>query len=226
MTYVMHKHGHAIRVHIEGTGDPLVVINGLTRPLESWNDFTKALPGRMVISFDAPGIGNSPTPYFPLSMNVLAEMVADILDKFGLPSADILGFSHGGAVAQQFAFQYPQRVKKLVLASTLYGVGSMPGNPIELFSLRAPGATPVGTLWRLIAISSWSSLPFLGRITAPTLVICGDRDHVAPPINSRFISRRIPGAVLIILPNTAHDLQQLCAVEFAGAVETFLSTGQ
>jgi pimeloyl-ACP methyl ester carboxylesterase len=44
--------------------------------------------------------------------------VALLLDAFGVRQADVLGYSQGGAVAQQFARAHPGRVRRLVLACT------------------------------------------------------------------------------------------------------------
>lgn len=223
MAYPVKSNGHTIYLHMEGSGKPLLVINGLTRPLSSWSKFTRAMNyGRTVISFDAPGVGQSPTPMFPLSISALASMVADILDKCGLEKCDIIGFSHGGAVAQQFAYQYPHRVDRLILASTLCGIGHAPGNPVALYSMREPKTSVLGALWRLLAISSWSSVPFLTKIKAPTLVICGINDNIAPVSNSRYLANRIPNATLVII-NAKHDLQDSDYEQFAAQVDAFLT---
>jgi pimeloyl-ACP methyl ester carboxylesterase len=77
--------------------------------------------------------------------------------------------------------------------------------------------------WQSLAVSAWSSIPFLGGIQAPTLVVCGSRDRVVPPSNSRILARRIPGAALHMLPG-GHDVQRgESAVELANLVEDFLS---
>lgn len=207
-------HGLRIAMRVQGEGDPLLLINGMTRPLQSWEPFTQELSGRTVISFDAPGVGASPTPLLPMSIPGLAALAVAVLDAAGLDSADVLGFSHGGAVAQQLARDVPGRVRRLVLVATSCGVGATPGTRrAVLRDLRAPaggslwpGPHAVGLLWHSLAISSWSSIPFLGAIQAPTLVVCGTRDRVVPPENSRVLVGRLPDASLVMLP-AGHDLQ-------------------
>ncbi len=216
---------------IVGEGTPLLLLNGLTRPLESWISFTRALKGRAVVSFDAPGVGASPTPILPLSISTLAGVAAAALDEAGFERADVLGFSHGGAVAQQLAAHAPSRVRRLVLVSTSCGLGATPGTDAALSALRAgsapdSGSAPnlIGALWHSLAISNWSSIPFLGAIRAPTLVVCGSRDRVVPPENARVLASRIPGAELVMLP-AGHDMQRPApARTLAGAVERFLAT--
>lgn len=204
-----------ICMRVQGKGDPLLLINGMTRPLRSWDSFSAALPGRTVVTFDAPGVGGSPTPRRPISIAGLAAVAAAVLDEAGLDDADVVGFSHGGAVAQQLAHDVPDRVRGLVLVSTSCGLGSTPGNrrtfirtlrrPVEANPWPLPD--PLGVLWHSLAISNWSSIPFLGSLTAPTLIVCGSRDRVVPPVNSRILAARIPNSTLITMPG-GHDLQR------------------
>lgn len=226
--------GLHIAVRVEGDGDPLLLINGMTRPLESWDHFARELPGRQVISFDTPGVGDSPTPLRPLSIAELAVVAMQVLDAVGVDAADVLGYSHGGAVAQQIAHDFPSRVRGLVLVATSCGVGATPGTggailrglggPVEGNAWPIPDL--LGMLWQSLAVSVWSSIPFLGSIKAPTLVVCGTRDRVVPPSNSKVLAGRIPGAALHMLPG-GHDVQhEEAARELASIVEAFLSAGR
>lgn len=229
--------GRRIAVRVEGEGDPLLLLNGMTRPLQSWDPFTRELRGRMVISFDAPGVGGSPTPLRPLSIAELGAVAISVLHAVGVDTADavdVLGYSHGGAVAQQIAHDFPTRVRRLILVATSCGMGATPGTggailrglggPVEGNAWPIPDL--LGMFWQSLAVSAWSSIPFLGTIAAPTLVVCGSRDRVVPPSNSKVLAGRIPGAALHMLPG-GHDVQRgESATELAAIVETFLSTGQ
>jgi len=219
-----------IAMQVQGNGDPLLLINGMTRPLQSWDPLTRWLHGRASVTFDAPGVGGSPTPRRPISIAGLAAVAASVLDAAGLGQADVVGFSHGGAVAQEFAHDFPERVRRLVLVSTSCGVGSTPGSRRDFIrGMRRPADAnpwplpdPLGVLWHSIAVSSWSSIPFLGSIRAPTLVVCGTSDRVVPPANSRILAERIPNASLILIPG-GHDLQRGDQGRvMAGIIEDFL----
>jgi poly(3-hydroxyoctanoate) depolymerase len=222
--------GLTVRMRVEGNGEPLLLLNGLTRPLESWRAFAESLRGRTLICFDAPGVGGSPTPILPLSISTLAALAAAMLDEVGVERCDVLGFSLGGAIAQELAVSAPGRVRGLVLASTSCGVGAIAGNSARIASRQRsdardwPRPDPLGALWHSLAISSWSSVPYLGAIRAPTLVVCGSRDRVVPPANSALLARRIPDAELATLP-AGHDLQRRGpAGMLAARVTEFLST--
>jgi isoamylase len=67
---------------------------------------------------------------------------------------------------------------------------------------RWPRPDPLGLLWQVAAISTWSSIPVLGCIDAPTLVVCGEYDRVVPPANSRLPAARIRDARLVTRPDT------------------------
>lgn len=219
--------GHEINVRVEGDGDPLLLINGLTRSLGSWDLFANAMSGRRIVSFDAPGVGESPNSHLPLSIAQLATLCVGVLDELGLERVDVLGFSLGGAVAQELAAHHATRVRRLVLAATSCGIGST----LAGWDLRDSAAilvnglvraNAVSTLWRVMALSAWTSIPYLGTLDATTLVVCGSQDLVAPMANSRALARRIPNATLIEL-DTGHDLQAPGAVEeLARVVEEFL----
>ena len=203
-----------------------MLLNGLTRSLESWDPFVLALGDRTLVSFDAPGVGQSPPPILPLSIAQLAELAVSILDEVGLDQVDVLGFSHGGAVAQQFAFQYPSRIRRLVLVATSCGAGATLSSWNTLDGLGVASkfnrSQATSAIWRTMAISAWSSIPFLGAIVAPTLVVCGINDRVAPIANSRSLAGRIPNASLVVLPD-GHDLQEPePAVALARVVDSFL----
>ena len=229
-TRVVAVGGHRVRIRVNGQGAPLLLLNGSTRPLESWDAFAAATPGRRLVSFDVPGVGLSPTPVLPLTIPVLAAVAAGVLGATGTDGpVDVLGFSFGGAVAQQLAVQSPDRVRRLVLLNTSCGVGATPGSRSALGTVGRPaGATwplpdPLGTLWHLLALSCWSSIPFLGSLRAPTLVVTGTRDRLVPSANGRVLARRIPGARLVELPGVGHDVQRERAVaDVTGAVRHFL----
>ena len=99
--------GLRLRVARQGSGAPLLLINGIGAPLEMWRPLARRLPGRELVMFDLPGSGRSQTPALPLRMAGLARVVTDLLDELGLRTVDVLGYSLGGLVAQELARRAP-----------------------------------------------------------------------------------------------------------------------
>ena len=91
-----------------------------------------------MIRFDVPGVGGSALPWVPYNFALLACLVGRLLDELGYDRFDVLGISWGGGLAQQMAFQYPRRCRRLVLASTGTGMFMVPGRPSVLSKMLTP----------------------------------------------------------------------------------------
>jgi poly(3-hydroxyalkanoate) depolymerase len=118
---------------------PLLVCNGIGANLELLAPFVAALDDRPVVTFDVPGVGGSPLPRLPYRLHHLARLADRLMWRLGYAgSIDLLGISWGGALAQQFARDHPQRCRKLVLAATSAGVLMVPGRLSVLRKLASP----------------------------------------------------------------------------------------
>jgi poly(3-hydroxyalkanoate) depolymerase len=120
------------------SGTPLLLFNGIGANLELVFPFIAALGDREVVVFDMPGIGGSPMWTVPRRFGGIARLSRRLLDRLGYAEVDVAGVSWGGAVAQQFAHQYPQRCRRLVLAATSAGAVMMPGRPSALMKMTTP----------------------------------------------------------------------------------------
>lgn len=141
-TRTINVRGQQLRISIRqgnGTRMPLLLMNGIGVNLEVLQPFIDALdPAYEVIRFDAPGTGGSPAPRVPYRFTMHAWLVTKMLDQLGYRQVDVLGVSWGGALAQQFAFQYPSRCRRLILVSTGTGAIMVPGRPTALARLATP----------------------------------------------------------------------------------------
>jgi pimeloyl-ACP methyl ester carboxylesterase len=122
----------------DGRARPLLLINGLGANIEMWGPLRRALGDRNTVAFDAPGSGNSSTPLRPLSMRELGRVTTGLLDALGVGDVDVLGYSFGGAIAQEMARADRERVRHLVLAATTCGWGAVPGDPLALVAMLSP----------------------------------------------------------------------------------------
>ncbi|WP_166741722.1 alpha/beta fold hydrolase [Cumulibacter soli] len=127
-----------VRVNVTGEGPPLLLVHGLGAGLDLWAPLVSELKGYTVITLDNPGAGASTVPWPPWFMNKYAETLDAVLDELGFDRVDVLGLSFGGMVSQEFAFRYPQRVRRLILAGTTAGIGVTFGNPLALSVLATP----------------------------------------------------------------------------------------
>jgi poly(3-hydroxyoctanoate) depolymerase len=119
--------GVELYVRERGEGTPLLMINGLGANIEMWGPAEEQLAAvARTITFDAPGTGRSTTPLWPQSIPASAAVAEGLLDALEYERVDVLGFSLGGLVAQELAHRAPHRVRRLALASTAVGWGSMP----------------------------------------------------------------------------------------------------
>ena len=122
-----------------GSGVPLLLCNGIGANLELAAPLMQRLHGIESVIFDVPGAGRSPPPKRPYRMFMLARLLRKLLDHLGYGQVDLLGVSWGGGLAQQFAIQYPQRVRRLVLAATaMGGIAMLPGDPRVLVKMIDP----------------------------------------------------------------------------------------
>lgn len=128
----------AVRPGKEGS-TPLLIFNGIGANLELVFPFVQALdPELEVIAFDVPGVGGSSTPSVPYRFPGLAKLAARMLDYLDYGQVNAIGVSWGGALAQQFAHDYPERCKKLILAATSAGAVMVPGKPKVLMRMASP----------------------------------------------------------------------------------------
>ena len=103
----------------KGEGAPLVLLHGLGGDIGFWNAEVEELSNDYrTIAIDLRGSGATPATPGGHSMNDLADDIAAMLDDLALDRAHVVGFSMGGCAAQAFALRYPDRVDRLVLAST------------------------------------------------------------------------------------------------------------
>ncbi|MBN2169540.1 MAG: alpha/beta hydrolase [Actinobacteria bacterium] len=114
-----------IRIAFEdtGSGDPLVLIMGYAGTRESWfPPFLEALgEDHRLITFDNRGTGGTTEGSAEFSVELFADDTAGLIDAIGLGRADVLGWSMGGYIAQELALRHPEKVGRIILASSYCG---------------------------------------------------------------------------------------------------------
>jgi 3-oxoadipate enol-lactonase len=103
-------------VEEHGSGDPLLLVEGLGQSMWAWREQVPAFAQRFrTIAYDTRGTGRSPVPSEPYWIPDLADDAAAILDGRG---AHVVGLSMGGYVALTLALARPELVRSLVLVGT------------------------------------------------------------------------------------------------------------
>jgi pimeloyl-ACP methyl ester carboxylesterase len=157
-------HGHRVTYRSAGSGPALLLLHGVAGSGRTWDDVVPWLAeDHFVIAPDLLGHGASAKPRGDYSLGAYASGARDLLSALGFDSATVVGHSLGGGIAMQFAYQFPERVERLVLVSS----GGL-GREVSLL-LRAaalPGAEwvlPVLAGARLDAAGAWIGRQ-LGRV--------------------------------------------------------------
>ena len=106
---------------------PLLFFNGIGANLELAYGLGEWITDREILTFDMPGVGESPPSKYPYRPWMMARLARKLCDQYGFGDVDVMGVSWGGAMAQQYAFQYRASVGKLILCATTAGMTMVPG---------------------------------------------------------------------------------------------------
>ena len=160
------NHGTRIYWDEEGTGAPVLLIMGLGYPSAMWHRTRPALSASYrTIALDNRGAGQSDVPPGPYSIALMASDAAAVLDAAGVPSAHVFGVSMGGMVAQEFALQYPGRVRSLILGCTAAGgPNAQRAEPAAIEMLKA-------RTWMSPEQAAEAAIPFIYDAATPRNLI-------------------------------------------------------
>ena len=128
---------------VHGKGEPLVLIMGFgQRGALGFEMQDKLAREYRVIVIDNRGTGLSDKPEMPYTTKMMAADVAGLLDVLGIDATNVFGYSMGGAIAQEFALNYPRRLTNLILgAASCAGSRAVPPTTEALKFLLSPGRT-------------------------------------------------------------------------------------
>src|SRR6188508_735794 len=122
-TGTFETNGARIYYEAEGSGEPVLMIHAGVANLRMWDDQVAALrDAYRVIRYDTRGFGRTETDAVEFSNRA---DIAALLDHLGEESAHVVGLSRGGIIALDFALEFPDRVRSLVVAAG--GIGGYDG---------------------------------------------------------------------------------------------------
>jgi len=218
----------------QGDGFPLLLIHGLLSDLTSWRYQLEPFASRYrVIAVDLKGFGKSTKPQTEYRVHSHADDLSTFLQKLKIPQTHVCGLSMGGMVAEVLTLKYPHLVKGLVLADsaamiadyavsdrlTLLGDHDMEwiaqwGTKKILRLASEEAKNHVRDMIRrvdktdyrlaILSTAGFNIANELKKISAPTLVIQGEKDSTVPRWHAEQLKNWIPGAKYVVMKGSSH----------------------
>lgn len=225
LSYETYGQGPAM-LQIHGNGDSIL---GMRHQIPFFAAHYK------VIVADSRGHGKSELGEGRLTYEQMAEDLDALLSKLAVEGADVLGWSDGGILGLLLAIHHPEKVRKLaIMGANLepagaydWGLAWASHQEKTINDMLAQGDT--SQPWRqlkqhmdLLLNQPHIPLSDLHRITAPVLVMAGDKDVIRTE-HTVTIFENLPRAQLCIFPGATHLIPRQDAARFNQAVERFFS---
>jgi 2-hydroxy-6-oxonona-2,4-dienedioate hydrolase len=196
--------------------------------------------GKLVPTYapDLPGFGRSDKPRAPLTLSELAEALREWIDAVGLRKPALIGNSFGCQIIVELATRWPNALARAVLQGPTVdpAARTWPRQILRWFR-NAPHERVSQA--PLIALDYWDSglrrviatfnealrdpidrkLPLM---TAPTLVVRGERDPIVPRDWAEEVVALLPRGRLVTIPGAAHTLNYAAPEPFVRAIAPFL----
>lgn len=238
-----------------GQGEPLLLLMGYRGLMTVWDQsLLRGLAEHYrLILCDYRGVGRSTEDGRPFSLELFAEDAAALLEALEVPRAHVLGWSMGGAVAQELALRYPERVGGVILLGPAHDpaplrealarldglspeeflAGLFPAAWVarhpEVFAglPRAGGVVDPGVAARQRrALEEWpGSTERLPGLDKELLLVAGLEDKTTHPDQALVMATLCPRSWLIRFTAGGHWLMYQYGTELAQLVHTFLQAG-
>ncbi|MGY4417786.1 pimeloyl-ACP methyl ester carboxylesterase [Bradyrhizobium sp. JR6.1] len=197
---IAEANGIDIAYRVQGSGPPLVLVMGYRLSSAAWPAAFVDMLARQftLVTFDNRGTGQSEKPVHGYALANMARDIHALLNILNLGRVHLLGYSMGGAIAQEFVRQFPERVRCLILCATMCGgVHATYANaPVVRVMRDLDGLSP-----EQVARQIW-------KVTYAPAYLTGNRDAATEQMRRE-----------IALPTPLHaaDLQFQAFAEFDGS---------
>ena len=236
-----------------GTGVPIVLLHASTGSAASWRyqQHRFAMEGFRVIAYSRRGYFRSTVQDPDLQISGAADLRA-LVQKLELPPFHLVGTAAGGFTAMDFALSHPERLRSLVIASSLAGIDepdfvevtkrllppevmALPSYIKELGpSYRALNAKGTQRWIELEKMASEGRPPAqpkeniitwqaLQRLNLPTMFLTGDADLYMPPALFTIISPHVPDARFVVIAEAGHSTSWEQPDAFNSSVLSFVA---
>ena len=244
-TQTLAVNGAEFHLETRGEGEPLLLLHGMGGCSQDWRWAGRESLEReyRTVAVDARGHGRSTNPAGTFSHRQHAADLGGVLDALGIRRCRAIGLSMGGNTLLHLATRDPERISSMVIVSA---TSHFPEQARAIMRSVSPdhqsadewrvmrerhvqGDAQIRAIWQAQRdlADSTDDVCFtpaeLGRISARTLVVYGDRDPLYPVEIGVGLYRAIPRAALWVVPNGGHGPIFLEAAEpFARTALAFL----
>jgi pimeloyl-ACP methyl ester carboxylesterase len=224
-----------------GEGPPVVLLHGGLANSNYWGHQVEALAQRFTVTvMDTRGHGRSPVMSRAFGYGIFAEDVVGLMGLLKIPSAAVVGWSDGAITGLQLAMSRPERVSKLFAFGANVSIdglksGGAKSRVFALFAARSKteyaALSPHPERWSQLLEGlrpMWRAEPAFSRqqlanVKAPTAICDGEYDEIIKRDHTMRMSREIPAARLVMLPQVSHFAMLQNAPQFNRAVIDFLT---
>ncbi len=222
--------GSKVYYEAAGQGEPLLLLHGGFGSNEDFAHQIQELSKHFrVIAFERPGHGHTADTKGPFHFDDMSDLTIDLIKNLKLGPSHLVGWSDGAIVALLVALDRPDVVKRVVSIGGSFNPNSIPATAIDWLKKATPEdfrkvEPELIELYDKVSPDGPSHFPTvfaktkrlwleepdiqpeeLGRITAPVLVMAGDRDAVTAE-HTLQLFKSIKNAELCIVPGTTHFL--------------------
>lgn len=195
-----------------------------------------------VIAPDLPGHGQSDGAALD-SAHGYARWVDRFVRGLGLDRFFLMGHSFGGAIVQEYAHLYPEKLKGMVLAATGTGfrfsqtyrelhdpgrdagkidIAELPHHMQQGYDMLKSVSGP-SLHADLLAAGAFDSSNWIASVRVPALVLWGNRDFITPRDLPAELARQLPQSEFHVIDGAGHVLMVEASKAFNDAVAQFLS---
>lgn len=238
------------RAKSTGRRPPIVFIHGSGGNAGLWQKVMDGLSGQYrCFAVDLPGHAASQGEGMK-SIREYCFFMKSFLDALGLESVVLGGHSMGGGIVQDFALQYPRKLKALLLIGTGARLRVLP-EALEMNRKMASGEIPpkfypcgfaekaspeilsegerewakTGSKVRyydFLACDQFDIMGEMEKIRLPALILCGREDHLTPVKYSEFLNKKMAGSRLEVVEGAGHMVMLEAPQAVCGAILGFL----
>jgi len=195
---------------------PVAYLPGAGGRSTAWEPIAHVLAHRReAFLFAYPGLGDAPDHDDIRSLSDLTGWVASQLPE----RCDLVSLSMGSTIALRLALEYPERIRRLVLVVPCGGIDASRFGALD-WREAFVSARPFAPRWFTSDTSDYSER--LSEIGAPTLLVVGEDDPIAPPAIGEFLRQQLPRAKLEVVPDASHDLEEEHPAFLASLIEAHL----